>query len=110
MAEERVARPRLRATFRGTRSASRRSLCRCATSSLTDCLREIAAARDLTRDQRELVVDDAIDYMVTQYAKPLIAHDQLDRAFWASASFRVKRTHEGRAATVRGRLPARCAR
>lgn len=33
--------------------------------------REIAAARDLSYDQRELVIDDAIDYMVTEYAKPL---------------------------------------
>ncbi len=64
--------------------------------------REIAAARDLTLDQRELVIDDAIDFMVTQYAKPVTAREELDRAFWASASFRVKRAHEGRSATVRG--------
>ena len=66
--------------------------------------REIAAARDLTVDQRELVIDDAIDYMVTQYAKPLVTRDDLDRAFWAAASFRVKRAHEGRGATVRARF------
>lgn len=63
--------------------------------------REIAAARDLTTDQRELVIDDAIDFMVTEYAKPIIAHEELRRAFWAAASFRVKRAHEGRGATVR---------
>jgi hypothetical protein len=63
--------------------------------------REIAAARDLSFDQRELVIDDAIDYMVTEYAKPLTCHEELDRAFWASASFRVKRMHEGRGATIR---------
>src|SRR3954466_716757 len=63
--------------------------------------REIAAARDLSYDQRELVIDDALDFMVTQYAKPLTSHEELDRAFWASASFRVKRMHEGRGATIR---------
>jgi hypothetical protein len=64
--------------------------------------REIAASRDLSRDQQELVIDDAIGYMVTEYAKPLHTNEELDRAFWASASFRVKRMHEGRGATVRG--------
>lgn len=63
--------------------------------------REIAAARDLSRDQRELVIDDAIDFMVTQYAKPVTCHEELDRAFWASASYRVKRAHELRGATIR---------
>src|SRR5690349_9322005 len=33
--------------------------------------RELARARGLTRDQRELVVDEAIDYLVTEYAKPI---------------------------------------
>jgi hypothetical protein len=64
--------------------------------------REIAAARDLTLDQRELVIDDAIDFMVTEYAKPVTVSDELERAFWAAASFRVKRAIEGRGATVRG--------
>ena len=63
---------------------------------------EIAAARDLTLDQRELVIDDAIDFMVTEYAKPVETYEALDRAFWAAASFRVKRAFEGRSATVRG--------
>src|SRR5215210_6202526 len=63
--------------------------------------RELAAARDLSFDQRELVIDDAIDYMVTQHAKPIATREELERAFWASASYRVKRTHEGRGATVR---------
>ena len=63
--------------------------------------RELAAARGLSRDQRELVVDEAIDYMVTEYAKPITDRDVLERAFWATASFRVKRVHEGRGATVR---------
>src|SRR4051812_45493941 len=65
--------------------------------------RELAAARGLSRDQRELVVDEAIDYMVTEYAKPIADREGLERAFWATAAFRVKRVHEGRGATVRGR-------
>jgi hypothetical protein len=63
--------------------------------------REIAGARSLTRDQCEIVIDEAIDYMVTEYAKPIPDRLSLDRAFWATASFRVKRAHEGRGATVR---------
>ena len=63
---------------------------------------EIAAARDLTLDQRELVIDDAIDFLVTQYVKPVRTREELDRAFWAAASYRVKRAFEGRSATVRG--------
>ena len=47
------------------------------------------------------MIDDAIDYLVTEYAKPVTCHEELDRAFWASASFRVKRMHEGRGATIR---------
>jgi hypothetical protein len=63
--------------------------------------RELSAARGLTRDQRELVVDEAIDYLVTEYAKPIAEVEALRRAFWAAASYRVKRVHEGRSATVR---------
>jgi hypothetical protein len=63
--------------------------------------RELAAARGLTRDQCELVIDEAIDYMVTEYAKPIADEEVLARAFWATAAFRVKRMHEGRGATVR---------
>src|SRR3954452_20981820 len=46
--------------------------------------REIASARDLTLDQCELVVDEAIDYMVTEYSKPIPDSFSLDRAFWAA--------------------------
>jgi hypothetical protein len=62
---------------------------------------ELAAARGLSRDQCELIVDEAIDYMVTEYDKPIADRLALDRAFWATASFRVRRVHEGRGATVR---------
>jgi hypothetical protein len=63
--------------------------------------RELAAARGLSRDQRELVVDEAIDYMVTEYGKPIKDRQHLERAFWTAASLRVKRVHEGRGSTVR---------
>ena len=63
--------------------------------------RELGAARGLTRDQPELVVDEAIDYMVTEYSKPITDEVTLERAFWAAASFRVRRVHERRGETVR---------
>jgi hypothetical protein len=63
--------------------------------------REIAAARDLSRDQCELVVDESLDFIVTQYTRPITDADALERAFWSAASFRVKRAHEGRCATIR---------
>jgi hypothetical protein len=62
---------------------------------------ELAAARGLSRDEHEIVIDEAIDFMVTAYTKPILDRQALDRAFWATAAFRVKRVHEGRAATVR---------
>jgi hypothetical protein len=63
--------------------------------------RELAAARGLSRDQRELVIDEAIDYLVTEYAKPIADEETLERAFWATAAYRVKRVHERRGETIR---------
>ena len=63
--------------------------------------RELAAARGMSRDQCEWVIDEAIDFMVTEYARPIVDQHGLDRAFWASAAYRVKRVHEGRSATIR---------
>jgi len=63
--------------------------------------RELPSARSLTTDQRELVVDEAIDYLVTEYPQPIEDRDGLERVFWATAAFRVRRMHEGRGATVR---------
>jgi hypothetical protein len=63
---------------------------------------ELAAARGLTRDQWELAVDDAIDYLVTQYDVPIYTEDEAQRAFWRCTSHRVKRLRAGRGATVRG--------
>src|SRR5690242_18486279 len=62
---------------------------------------EIAASRGLTRDQHELIIDEAIDYCVTQYPRPITTQLTLDMAFWAAASYRVSRAHEQRGATVR---------
>jgi hypothetical protein len=62
---------------------------------------EIAAARGLTRDQCEFVIDEAIDFMVTEYDKPIPDRFSLDRVFWKAASLRVRRVHEQRGATIR---------
>jgi hypothetical protein len=64
--------------------------------------REIAAARDLSRDECELVVDESLDFVVTEYARPITDTATLARTFWWAASLRVKRVHEGRSAMVRG--------
>jgi hypothetical protein len=63
---------------------------------------ELAAARGLTYDERELAVDLAIDYLVTEYDVPIWADDELERAFWKAAGIRIKRIRGGRFATVRG--------
>lgn len=63
---------------------------------------ELSVARGMTRDQRELVVDESIDFLVTEYVHPIHDREHLDRAFWTAAGIRVRRMHEGRGATVRG--------
>lgn len=63
--------------------------------------RELAAARGLSRDQWEIAVDEAIDYLVTEFEKPLYDSESLERLFWKVVSLRIKRVHEGRGATVR---------
>lgn len=63
--------------------------------------RELAAARGLSRDQWEIAVDEAIDYLVTEFDKPLYDSENLERLFWKVVSLRIKRVHEGRGATVR---------
>jgi hypothetical protein len=65
---------------------------------------ELAAARGMPRDQWELAVDEAIDYLALEYDVPIYSQDELERAFWWSTSLRVKRMRDGRAATVRGRF------
>jgi hypothetical protein len=63
--------------------------------------RELAVARGLTTDQSELVVDESIDFVVTQLDRPLQDEEAVDRAFWAAAAIRSRRMHDGRHATVR---------
>ena len=58
-------------------------------------------ARGLSVDQCELVVDEAIDYLVTEYRRPIEDLAGLERAFWAASALRIRRMHEGRGATVR---------
>lgn len=62
---------------------------------------ELAIARGLSRDQLELVVDESIDYLVTEYGKPIVDWEHVQRAFFAAASIRVRRMRDGRGATVR---------
>jgi hypothetical protein len=68
---------------------------------VTEINRELPMARGLTVDQCELVVDEAIDYLVTEYRRPIEDLAALERAFWAASAFRIRRMHEGRGATVR---------
>jgi hypothetical protein len=63
---------------------------------------ELACARGLTRDQWEIAVDEAIDYLVTEYDVPIFSAAEAQRAFWRSTGYRIKRLAAGRGATVRG--------
>ena len=45
---------------------------------------ELLVARRLSADQAELVVDEAMDYLVTQYTVPIYNPAELQRAFWAA--------------------------
>lgn len=63
---------------------------------------ELAAARGLTRDQWELAVDEAIEYVATEYAKPIESPESVERLFWKATSIRVKQIRDGRHGTVRG--------
>jgi hypothetical protein len=63
---------------------------------------ELAAARGLTRDQWELAVDEAIEYVATRYAKPIESPESVERVFWKATSLRIKQLRDGRQGTVRG--------
>jgi hypothetical protein len=63
--------------------------------------RRVALARRLTRDQHEWIVDDAIDFLVTQFPKPLPGPDDVERAFWKAVNIRVRQVYDGRHETVR---------
>ena len=61
----------------------------------------VAVLRAVDQQNPELVVDEAMDYLVTQYTVPIYNAAELERAFWAAAAIRAKRMHDGRAETVR---------
>jgi DNA-directed RNA polymerase specialized sigma24 family protein len=63
--------------------------------------RELAAARGLSRDQWEVAVDEAIDFLVTEFDKPLRDPESVEAVFWKAVSNRIKRLRAGRGATVR---------
>jgi hypothetical protein len=66
--------------------------------------RKIPAARSLNDVDRELVVDEAIDYVVLGNTSPVEKASDLERVFWTAADFRVKNAVAGRSQTVRGRF------
>ncbi|HEX8104570.1 MAG TPA: hypothetical protein VF533_18280 [Solirubrobacteraceae bacterium] len=66
-----------------------------------DLPRRNRGANGLTRDQLESVVDEAITFVATEYARPLADAEEVERAFWATAAHRIRRVHEGRGETVR---------
>ena len=63
--------------------------------------RRVAAASALGHADRELVVDDAITYVVLQYDQALEEPADVERVFWAACEIRVKRFLDGRHNTVR---------
>ena len=71
---------------------------------LAELPREIAASRSLSEHAREDIVDDAIVYTAFEHTKPVADVDGLEGVFWAACSTRIKRAHEGRFDTVRGRF------
>jgi RNA polymerase sigma factor (sigma-70 family) len=65
--------------------------------------RKIRTSRALTPSERELVVDDAMTYIVLDYPHPLPGARDLERAFWKACELRVRQALDGRHQTVRGR-------
>lgn len=62
----------------------------------------VPAAHALTADDRELVVDDALAYVVLEYQSPIASAREAEEVFWTAARIRAARVLEGRNATVRG--------
>lgn len=62
------------------------------------------AARGLSDDERELVVDEALTYVVMEYSQEIGSAEEAEEVFWTAARLRVARTIEGRGALVRGRF------
>ena len=57
--------------------------------------RQIKLARNLTRDQHELVIDESTDFLVTQNKGVVADEDALERAFWKAADLRVRQMLDG---------------
>jgi hypothetical protein len=66
-----------------------------------DVPRKVAAARGLTRDQHESIVDEAISFVVMSFSKPLPTTDDLERVIWKAIRIRVAQTSDGRHEVVR---------
>jgi hypothetical protein len=62
------------------------------------------SAVQLSEDERELVVDEALGYVVLEYEAAIGSATEAEEVFWTAARLRVARTLEGRNALVRGRF------
>jgi hypothetical protein len=66
--------------------------------------RQIRGAQSLSHADRDLVVQDAIVYVVLENTDPIAEPADLERLFWTACDFRVRTILRGRTATVRGRF------
>jgi hypothetical protein len=62
---------------------------------------QIKVARFLNADQREEVIDDSVDYLVTENDGVIADHDALERAFWKVVANRVRHERDGRHNMIR---------
>lgn len=58
---------------------------------------EIRAARDLTPDLRELILDEAITFTALEYDAPVTSSEQLERTVWDACAKRIRRARYQRA-------------
>lgn len=56
----------------------------------------------LTEDERELVIDESLTFVVMEYRSEISFGREAEEVFWTAARLRVSRALEGRNATVRG--------
>lgn len=64
----------------------------------------VPAAHFVSDDERELIVDEALGYVVMEYRSAISSAHEAEEVFWTAARLRVSRVLEGRNATVRGRF------
>lgn len=62
------------------------------------------SAIGLSDDERELVIDEALTYVVMEYGSPIESALDAEEVFWTAARLRVARVLEGRGATVPRRI------